>query len=141
MTGARIIKEFFKKYFNIDAHGNSVISVLNDVVQNNDSLGGGGGGQDVLIIDLESEYINHKLILPPLPKTGQEIWDFINNGGAVYIRVSTEGDKFISILTNFIHYEFSSAYSYHFYFQPINNNEIEYIAGSMDEYPVFTGVK
>ena len=44
MTKANVLKKFFKKFFNIDAEGNSSISVLTNVVQNNDSLPGGGGG-------------------------------------------------------------------------------------------------
>ena len=50
MTKANVLKKFFKKFFNIDAEGNSSISVLTNVVQNNDSLPGGGGGADIMVV-------------------------------------------------------------------------------------------
>lgn len=84
MTKAHILKNFFKKYFNYDASGNSPIQVLNDVMENVDDIGGGGsGGSDEFVVtftrtwsDDADDYIYE------CDKTEDEIWaNYLENGG------------------------------------------------------------
>lgn len=42
MTKAKALKNFFKKFFNYDASGNSAVSVITDFTENNETLPGGG---------------------------------------------------------------------------------------------------
>lgn len=45
MTNSNVLRQFFKKFFNIDAGGNSPTSVLKDIVDNNEDLGISGGSE------------------------------------------------------------------------------------------------
>ena len=50
MTKTKVLKKFFKKFFNYDAAGNSSTQVINDFVENNESIPGGGSGDGGLFV-------------------------------------------------------------------------------------------
>lgn len=92
MTKTEALKKFFKKFFDIDAHGWGTVSVLNDVIENNESLDGGGSGSSsgggIMVIGLNTN--NNP---PTLDKTWQEIENYFSNGGIAKI-VASDGPNF-----------------------------------------------
>lgn len=87
MTTTRILRKFFKKFFNIDAEGSSVTSILENVVENNDDIGSGspGGGSNVMVV--HEVYNKDEFELQCiLDKTWREIYDAFNAGTMVILR-------------------------------------------------------
>lgn len=130
MTKTKILKEFFKKFFGIDAHGNSVTKVIDDVVQNNDSLGmsSAGGVMRLNIVDMED--LGDETYRFTVDKTYQEIKNFdgisfIESLGYVFyvigIDVQDHGDyiEYGIIIDDYQHYHCIG------------------VTGSPDGYPVF----
>lgn len=76
MTKAKVLKNFFKKFLNVDASGNSPISVLNDVMMK----GAGGGGSSIMTINLIVEDENNL----QADKTMGEIYQFAKDGGILF---------------------------------------------------------
>lgn len=97
MTKAHILKNFFKKYFNYDASGNSPIQVLSDVMENVDDLGGGGDGGEFEIVFTRSWSDKGGDYVLTCNKTKEEIADYTRENGplhmvAQYVDYYIEGD-------------------------------------------------
>lgn len=148
MTKIKVLKQFFKKFFNIDAHGNSVAKVIDDVVQNNDSLGmtTGTGASDILIchgvaverpkdipddIPTRSQWQVNQVDLSnykiTLDKTYREVSEFM---GRCFLSVyfENQGYEFGVMLDHFI-----SSGEYHVGCT-LYKQQIEFLAESEDEY-------
>lgn len=141
MTGARIIKEIFKKFCNIDAQGNSVVSVMNDIIQNNDSLNMSSSGSDSNVLKVNIE-IDAAKNTARLDKTFREIMEF---DGLVYATPDF-GDGFkpfmvATTITNIPNgQEESPPCEGYIWFTGflLGNLEFQFVAETQDDYPVIT---
>ena len=88
MTRANALRKIFKKFFGIDAKGNSVSAVLNDVINNNETLpSGDGGGGGVVHLYFEADQSSN-ISWVGQSYTSIEIYEMIENHILLVVHIS-----------------------------------------------------